>query len=691
MASPMPDVFDNADGRFDDASDDEEEGPLLPYAPGADPDGDLPEVEPFEELFGSDNDDDDEEGPLLPYFPGADPDGDLPAPEPFDELFGDGLSDDDEHVTELVVESTDMSEGLEALSLVDGGGSGGAESSEEDEGRLLPYAPGADPDGDLPEPEPFEELFGDGQSEDSQDEKPGAATEGGAAAATQSHVESEAERRRVANKKKRERQRAKKEASKKLSSSESRDGGNDELAPGEAAEGDAGKEDRVEEATAVAVASAASVKERGGRRGKRLQPGEGRHGRGANVESSGGGGESLFVDQLKLLPFLLRASQAGAEGQLEMYEHAIETPVDGAHTPGGAPPVRIAQYPQGVGCAASAGKAAWNWRVWDAAKAVASTLPSLAGRVRGEVVLEIGAGAGLASLTAARLGAKSVLATDLARALPLLLHNYQLNGAVLVDQGETSAGGVCCPGGHALVKGRAKTEDHMCNVCGLADPLGAGIAQGALVHSCRACDFDTCGQCAAHAAAGRWERVPGWFRLQCEGVPRSTAEWRLDCVQDAAALPAAREATAGDGAAASEGSTKPPALGTRSSQMLVAPWDLLAPSGVAERAAELVSECVARAGGPPSLVLVADVSCAMALIQPLVATLAALGRLLPPGAVAIVAHERREAKVDAAFERALARAALALEVLKVPAASTTDAGGETTANARLRLWKVPLN
>ena len=119
--------------------------------------------------------------------------------------------------------------------------------------------------------------------------------------------------------------------------------------------------------------------------------------------------------------------------------------------------------------------------------------------------------------------------------------------------------------------------------------------------------------------------------------------------------------------------------------------DLLAPSGVAERAAELVSECVARAGGPPSLVLVADVSCAMALIQPLVATLAALGRLLPPGAVAIVAHERREAKVDAAFERALARAALTLEVLKVPAASTTDAGGETTANARLRLWKVPLN
>ena len=48
--------------------------------------------------------------------------------------------------------------------------------------------------------------------------------------------------------------------------------------------------------------------------------------------------------------------------------------------------------------------------------------------VRGQTVLELGAGAGLVALAAARLGARTVLATDLPRALPLLIHNLQLNG-----------------------------------------------------------------------------------------------------------------------------------------------------------------------------------------------------------------------------------------------------------------------
>ena len=85
-----------------------------------------------------------------------------------------------------------------------------------------------------------------------------------------------------------------------------------------------------------------------------------------------------------------------------------------------------------------------------------------------------------------------------------------------------------------------------------------------------------------------------------------------------------------------------------------------------KRAAELVEACVAQAGAPPSLVLVADLSCSAALIQPLVDSLVALGACLQPGAVAIVAHERREGKVDAALSEAMARARLVAEPLRVP-------------------------
>ena len=55
-------MFDNSDGRFDDPESEEEFEALHPYAPGADPDGSLPDVSipqsskctssnPFEQLF----------------------------------------------------------------------------------------------------------------------------------------------------------------------------------------------------------------------------------------------------------------------------------------------------------------------------------------------------------------------------------------------------------------------------------------------------------------------------------------------------------------------------------------------------------------------------------------------------------------------------------------------------------------
>ena len=97
----------------------------------------------------------------------------------------------------------------------------------------------------------------------------------------------------------------------------------------------------------------------------------------------------------------------------------------------------------------------------------------------------------------------------------------------------------------------------------------------------------------------------------------------------------------------------------------------------------------------------------------MVDSLVALGALLQPGAVAIVAHERREAKVDAALTEAMARAGLTAEPMalpeqlltadRAPAAAPADAKktkskrsdkGESpltlALQTRLQLWRVRL-
>ena len=294
--------------------------------------------------------------------------------------------------------------------------------------------------------------------------------------------------------------------------------------------------------------------------------------------------DSLFTEQLKLLPFFVRAAEGS---DLETYEHVLST----------AAPLSIAQYPQGVGCAAEAGKPAWSWRVWEASKALALLLERESELLAQGSVVELGCGAGLASLAAARLGAPCVCATDLPKALPLLEHNLELNGGsrrdgARVDSAAAAAGPVCCPsghpieaqvaqcedhvcnvcnadvdegaplhccrscdfdmcdschrseagaapakavstpccvrcpGGHTLEAHVAECEDHVCNVCGLGDPMGGGIDEGAPLHCCRACDFDVCGACHDRAVARQWEALPGWFRLQCQGDVTEASAWR---------------------------------------------------------------------------------------------------------------------------------------------------------------------
>ena len=66
-------AFDNTDGRFDDPDSDDEE---------KDADGHFDTTESTDPCAEFDH-----EGPLHLYAPGADPDGDLPEPEDFDALF----------------------------------------------------------------------------------------------------------------------------------------------------------------------------------------------------------------------------------------------------------------------------------------------------------------------------------------------------------------------------------------------------------------------------------------------------------------------------------------------------------------------------------------------------------------------------------------------------------------------------
>jgi len=171
---------------------------------------------------------------------------------------------------------------------------------------------------------------------------------------------------------------------------------------------------------------------------------------------------------MRLLPFLVNAGAEDGPDEQE-YIHTL---------PSGAS-VNIAEFPNGVGQAAQSGMPAWCWRVWDSAKLVADQLAQRDLSKCG--VIELGAGAGLASIAAGKLGAAVVCATDLPRALPLARYNLERNGAQLLDASELETEGdgpeaVLCPGRHVLQGVVADHEDYVCNVCGLEDEmLGGGI------------------------------------------------------------------------------------------------------------------------------------------------------------------------------------------------------------------------
>lgn len=338
--------------------------------------------------------------------------------------------------------------------------------------------------------------------------------------------------------------------------------------------------------------------------------------------------------------------------------------------------------------------------MWDSSRLLVQALIARARRaspdtpsLKGQTILELGAGAGLSALCAATLGA-NVCATDLPHAIGLLRHNARRNGgtATICGVAGSTQGGierqvsdarrVVCPSGHTLNATVAEHEDYICNVCGLADPLGGGIDEGQALRSCRLCDFDVCEACcekvtADQQQAGKVEgglqlperelqlaegepRLPGWFSIQCEPELTKPELYAFD----------------------------------NGGSLILSKWDLLSEK---KAAASEALEAL-RAHGvqtPPILVLAADVSCAESLVAPLAEALAALADVLPADAEAFLVHERRDETVDRKLSYELSRVGLIfheepIDELIREAALDDGAERRGDAKARLQLMRIPL-
>jgi predicted nicotinamide N-methyase len=211
--------------------------------------------------------------------------------------------------------------------------------------------------------------------------------------------------------------------------------------------------------------------------------------------------------------------------------------------------VHIMQDLNAVAAACTSNVPAWSWRTWPGAKLMSKWIEKhWAHRLAaGAVVIEIGAGTGLVSCVAAKLGAQIVAVTDLPQAMSLLKHNLCTNFGPPVQAAVEEAAeeatesthsasthsapphAVQCPAGHPLIEGVAEDEDMVCNVCGEEDYAHDTVATGPgqAVFSCRACDFDICTKCFEIGGVGSqakaWKALPLWFRCQCEEQAASAA------------------------------------------------------------------------------------------------------------------------------------------------------------------------
>ena len=334
------------------------------------------------------------------------------------------------------------------------------------------------------------------------------------------------------------------------------------------------------------------------------------------------------------------------------------------------------------------GERAWSWRQWDGGKVLARYLERSCGsEINGQVVLELGAGTGLVSLVAARLGAAGVAATDLAHGMDLLKHNAVRN-LPLADEAEPepepAAGSpsgaacccccCCCPEGHALGSRAAECEDYICNVC------DSDIDEGGMLWSCaeEQCEgFDLCGNCEGQARVGEWGSLPTWFKVQAQahqarggtvakaaGKTTASAAHTIPYAREPAVPEAQLDDEQGefDDASSDEegdGSKQPDDAGV----LLVEELDWSDEGGVARMFNSLAKAGLSR----PRLVLGADLSYDRDTIVLLVATISRIrsasgGAGSTPPVAMLLVHDKRSPATTAFLLEELATAGLEHEL-----------------------------
>lgn len=134
-------------------------------------------------------------------------------------------------------------------------------------------------------------------------------------------------------------------------------------------------------------------------------------------------------------------------------------------------------------------------------------------------LIELGAGLGLPSIVASRLGVKHIITTDLPIALPMLNYNIQKN---TTNNNNDAVNGskspppmsplkLLCPLGHSMTDTITDSDEYMCSVCENDIDEEAGISR------CTRCNFDVCHQsCLAKIETNQLSDLPMWFRVQLE-------------------------------------------------------------------------------------------------------------------------------------------------------------------------------
>lgn len=167
----------------------------------------------------------------------------------------------------------------------------------------------------------------------------------------------------------------------------------------------------------------------------------------------------------------------------------------------------------------------WNFRLWKASLVLAKYLEDHSSLVKDKVVIELGAGTGLLSILTSLLGARLTVCTDLKVALPLILHNAQINlskNHILYHPGVESAGtqggstGKCLKG-HNVTMTLTESDEYICNVC------EEELPEAAELFSCRECNFDFCHDCNQKIVdSSRHFELPTWLQCQLDATTPSS-------------------------------------------------------------------------------------------------------------------------------------------------------------------------